>query len=264
MAWPGGWPLAARSRFRKIENTTMSRLTRPLALALLLSGGGCATLQPAPPAERDAALRLDLGLAALHDGQHRAAFEELAWVMTHCPDREAGLYARYALVALELDPRNPDGRPEVGMQIISELILETSTPEWLLPLANTTYLLGLGLGAPAPDVEGPVEDPAEDLPEELPEELAVPEARTAAATRTNDRVRPVYGCGAPVDTAIRPAAALPVLPGPSLARMLTMAETERDTAAARARDLSVELETLRRELEATRAELDRIRRTLRP
>jgi hypothetical protein len=245
----------------------MSRLTRPLALALLLSAGACASLQLAPPAERDAALRLDLALAALQAGEHGEAFEELVWVMTHCPDREAGMYARSVLVALELDPRNPTGRPDVGTRLAADLILGGGTPDWLRPLVETTYLLALGLGAPAPSATpaspGAAVDRALEPLDHASPEMGVQEGPPAAPV-TVQSGPPVHGCGPPVDATLRAGAELPALPGPSLARMLATAESERDAAAARALSLDAELETLRREIAATRAELDRIRRTLRP
>jgi hypothetical protein len=279
----------------------MSRLPLPLALALMLLVGGCAALRPSPPPERDAELRLAQGLHALRAGEYAGAYDRLAWVMAHCPGREAGVKAQVAVAALELDPRHAGGRPELGLEILSDLILEPHAHDWLRPLARTTYLLALGLGAgeTAPpttatvddaDPEDPTETPAptedpEDLvdPTEAPdpeeaatpdEPVEVPQDTVVPAVEPRDTVRPdttilfatgpIYGCGQPVQVRIAADAELPRLPGPSLAAMLGAAEAERDAEAARAATLLTELNAARRELAETRAELERIRRTLRP
>jgi hypothetical protein len=282
----------------------MSRLPRTLALALVLLVGGCAALRPSPPPERDAQLRLAQGLHALRAGDYAEAYERLAWVMAHCPGREAGIKAQVAVAALELDPRHAGGRPELGLEILGDLILDPHAHDWLRPLTRTTYLLALGLGAgemapPATaaeddtDPEDPAEapDPAKD-PDDLvdpteppeppdPEEAAAPDELVETprdtvppAAEPRDTMRPdttipfaagpIYGCGQPVQVRIAADAELPSLPGPSLAAMLGAAEAERDAEAARAATLLTELNAARRELTETRAELERIRRTLRP
>jgi hypothetical protein len=273
----------------------MSRLTRPLALALVLGTAGCAALQPAPPADRDAALRLESGLAALEAGRTAAAYEELAWVAAHCTARSAGLHARLGLVALELDPRNEAGRPAIGTELLAELILDETTPLWLRPALESSYLMARGLGAPAPGAmarapadeagDAPQADPpvtdtaaaalppadtaavdtmpvAAGPPEPVPDEAVEAPAPLEAWLTPADG--PVYGCGEVLVPVARPATELPTLPGPSLAAMLTRVREERDAQAARATGLDTEIAELRRQLEATRAELDRIRRTLRP
>jgi hypothetical protein len=252
----------------------MSRLRPPLLLVLLLSMGGCATLQSAPPADRDAALRMDRGLAALGAGRTEAAFEELAWVVAHCTGREAGAHARLALAALELDPRNDTGRPAVGTALLGELILDPRTPPPLIPMAETAYLLALGLGArPAPEV-GPAADttavpaapgdPAAPDPEAAEPVPGAPPPAPVQALAAGRADAPVYGCGPMLEADPARVADLPTLPGPSLAAMLARERAARETEAARATGLSGELDALRQELTATRAELDRIRRTLRP
>jgi hypothetical protein len=256
----------------------MSRLTRISALALLFSATGCAAFRMAPP-EQNAELRLAQGLAAFDAGRYNDAFDQLAWVYTHCSGREAGLEAAMAMAALELDPRHPTGRPEVGMQLLAELILDATTPIAVRPIARTTYLLGLGLGArpvasPArPTGEGgaapaSAASPAETAllaDEDTPPPAGRP-ARPGAAGFRPDRIGadPVFGCGRVLREAGTAPAELPTLPGPSLAAMLAESEADRAAQAAQAATMLEELTRLRRELTETRAELERIRRTLRP
>lgn len=251
----------------------MSRLPLPLALTLVLAIGGCAALRPEPPADRNAALRLEQGLAALEAGRHAAGYDELAWVAAHCPGQTAALHARAALAALELDPRNPRGRPGVGTRLLADLIVDETTPRWVRAVAEASYLMALGLGAPAPRgaPEAPEQEAAPEPgvpvtpvvgdPDVAVEPVAdpVPEGTVVTA-----RGGPVRGCGATLREVVVADLELPSLPGPSMAAMLAGVRSERDAQALRAAALDAEVETLRQELEATQAELDRIRRTLRP
>lgn len=246
----------------------MSRLIPAAGLALLTVAAGCATLKPAPP-ERNATVRLNAGLSAYDAGRYAEAFEELAWVARGCPGQEMGIRARSALAALELDPRNRAGRPAVGSELLADLILDTRTPDWLRPVIESTYLLGLGLGAPA--ARGPQEPLADRPPAPLqsagpPPDVAPPGDAPVAADPEPGAgwsAAPVRGCG-PVLAETTAPTTLPTLPGPSLLAMLGDVELERDTALGRAASLEGELARLRTELAEARAELERIRRTLRP
>jgi hypothetical protein len=281
---------------------TRSHLTATLVLAIV-SAAGCATLGPPPP-DQDASVRLAAGLAALDAGRYAESFDELVWVLASCPDRQAGLHARVALAALELDPRNPVSRPGVGAELLGELIQSPGTPDWLRPLSATAYLLALGLGAPAAaDTAAPADEPAPapavvDEPHHpvAPEVPAAPAPDTgpvlpAADTRppgepvrepedpvqaAGDPVqaaeltpvvtsrRPVFGCGPLLEKEPEVVAELPVLPGPSLAALLAETERDRDRVEELARAMESELDRLRLELAEARSELERIRRTLRP
>jgi hypothetical protein len=243
-----------------------SRPLMKLVLAILPLAAGCATLSHAPTPEQDASLRLESGLEAFRDGRHSEAFDDLAWIVAACPEREAGLHARVALAALELDPRNPGGRPDVGMHLLADLILDPTTPSWVRPAAESTYLLGRALGAPAPrgeaaepDPDGADPDPdaARDAQPADPPDLATPPAPTWGGTA-------VRGCGPALERTDTLAATLPVLPGPSLAAMLMESEATRDRLQDRVDLLEEQLERMRQELVEARAELERIRRTLRP
>lgn len=228
---------------------------------------GCAALVPERPAEQNASLRLDRGLAAAEAGLYQEAFEELAWVYSHCPAREAGNRALVALAALELDPRNEMARPAVGTELLGRLIQTPEAPDWVRPLAETTFLTALALGAPHPAEDGhPDEGEADALPatdaQLEGEEYELEPA--AVVQRPDPAADAVYGCGRVVMRDGWTPPALPTLPGPSMARLLSEAEQRRESAAARADTLQAQLTAVTEQLEATRAELERIRKTLTP
>jgi hypothetical protein len=235
-------------------------------------------LRTAPPPERDATVRLAAGLFAYDEGRYAEAFEEFVWVARGCHGRTAGVQAMAALAALELDPRNPVGRPGVGTELLAELILDPRTPDWLRPVATTTYLLGLGLGAPAAEAPrtatpSPVTEPPEpteptdttdttDTTE--PTEPMGPPQREPTRTVLVEPDAPVYGCGPALPETATVTLALPSLPGPSLIALLVEAETQRELVEGRAEAMEAELTSLRQQLAEARGELERIRRTLRP
>jgi hypothetical protein len=245
----------------------MSRLTRIASLALFLAVTGCATLRPTPP-EQNAEIRLAQGAAAFDAERYHEAFDHFAWVYARCSGREAALEAAVAMAALELDPRHPTGRPQVGMELLAQLVLDPTTPPWLRQIARTTYLLGLGLGAaPVANPTGPtgVVGDGGTGRTTAAAGLGAPAAGAAAALRPSgvggDRT---VGCGRVLREEGPAPTELPALPGPSLAAMLAETEADRAAQAAQAATLLEELNRLRRELTETRAELERIRRTLRP
>lgn len=259
----------------------MTAPQRLLTLTFVTAIAGCATLGVARSPDQDADLRLDRGLAALDDGLYRDAFTDLAWVYAQCPDRQAGTRALAGLAALELDGRNPRARPAVGAELVGRMIRDPGVPAWVRPLVETTYLAALALGAPPPEgteatpadeaarpgvepaaTDDPdAEDPAADDREVKGAAVPAPVATEVAAARSGERA---YGCGPAVaiDGWVPPA--LPTLPGPSMAAMLSRSEGARDSLALRAETLRLELTTVRAQLAATQAELERIRRTLSP
>lgn len=290
----------------------MSRVKHLVLLSILLLAGGCSMLQLERPPERDAAMRLDQGLASLDAGLYAEAFDDLAWVYSNCAGHTASHQALAALAALELDPRNPAGRESVGAELLGRLIQHPGPPAWTRPLSEAGYLMALALGASAP-VEAPSDSaggtvgpdsaartdaagsadggavaeatrgvwraapegtaessrsdgagsdgaamagrPADEADEATPESPPPAPAEVAGA---------VYGCGAPVPSGDWVAPRLPTLPGPSLVSILAATETERTKLTARTDSLSRVLATTQRELQETRAELERIRKTLKP
>lgn len=251
-----------------------------LLAALIVALGGCAALMPPRPADRDASLRLDRGLAAFDADRYDEAQENLTWVYRHCPSQEAGARALLALAALELDPRNPDASPAKGTELLGRALRSPGTPGWSRPLAETGFLVSLALGAPHPD-----HAPAGERPAAVPaaadsaavdsvaaveiEPGAEPGPWTAVAAELPepldpDEVADVYGCGSVIDGTTWTTPTLPTLPGPSMAAMLSEMQAQRDSIAVSADTLREELNAARGQLAATREELERIRRTLKP
>ena len=243
-----------------------------LTLSLTLVIGGCTLLQEDLPPERNAALRLEQGLAALDAGLYEDAFADLAWVYSHCPRHAAGHQALTALAALELDPRNDVGRPDLGTKLLGELAQRPGTPEWVRPMARTTYLMALVLGAPPAEGASNGASTAQDTAGNgdtnggistgvRPRALPAWETESAAQQQAQG---PVHGCGRLIERPTWSPEPLPQLEGPSLVALLASAESQRDAAVQRADTLAAALATARQELAETRTELERIRKTLQP
>lgn len=254
-----------------------------LTLALVASAAACAALMVERPPEEDAELRLDRGLFALDAGRYSDAFDDLAWVYSRCAGHQAGSRALIALAALELDGRNPRARPGVGTELLGRVIRDPATARWLRPLAETTFLTSLALGAPRPSDREPEPGARDDAPDDPPDRdtAAAPDTTGGAVEEPDQealraRVLPaavpapdgaparVHGCGRAVAAEIETPPALPELPGPSMAVLLMRSEAGRDSLALRADTLQAELAAVREQLQATEDELERIRKTLKP
>lgn len=245
----------------------MMRPKHLLVPAILIGLGACSALRPAPLMERDATYRLDRGLRALDAGRYREAFDDLVWVESRCAGHVRGAEARVALAALELDPRNERGRAGLGTDLLGQLLRDPVTRAWVRPIAETSYLMAMSLGAP----------PAPELMAEPPAPEAAVNADTAADADAAADVggarplptappadEPAHGCGSRVYAEGWAAPRLPELPGPGLAARLSDAEASRNAAAARADSVGRELERVTQRLAETEAELERIRKTLQP
>ena len=259
----------------------MMRPRHLLVATMLIGLGACSALRPEPPLDRDAAHRLDRGLAALDGGLYREAFDDLAWVYTHCTGHTRGAEALVALAALELDPRNLAGRPAVGTDLLARVLREPTPPDYVRPMAASAYLMARALGAPAaaPAERGPTAAEAGAAPAEAADSGAarptpadtavrVAEARVDLV-RAAEVLEPItetsaYGCGAEIAAEGWVAPRLPEMPGPTLVSLLAAAERARDASEGQVATLRQELETTRARLTAVEAELERIRKTLRP
>ena len=248
---------------------------RLLAPALAASVAACAALSPERPPEQNAELRLDRGISAVEAGFYSEGFDDLAWVYTRCTGREAGVRALTALAAIELDPRNPAARPPLGMELLGQVLQDSTAPRWIRPLVETSFLAALALGAPHPleRAEQAESDPLEeehaahdaDLQEPGGHEHPALEAeRSSTGTAGPVLMEAVHGCGPVLDPTRRVAADLPTLPGPSMAELLASAADRRAAAVARSDTLQAELSSVKAQLQATREELERIRKTLKP
>lgn len=241
----------------------MTRFKLLLALALSLGIGGCAAVQPEPPPENDVARRFERGLAALDAGHYRESFDDLSWVYSHCTGHEAGARALAGLAAIELDPRNDLARPALGVELLGELLDGPEPPRWLRPVIEIAYLESLALGAPAEaDLSADVA-PDTWYASGPNAGLLYGSVQQPALVR-DQSPDPVYGCGSLVDADGETPRPLPELQGPTMWSLLVEAESERDSLAAHADTLEVQLARTTQQLQATREELERIRKTLKP
>lgn len=106
---------------------------------------GCATLTS--PLESGGEKRLQEGLQALGRGDYRLAHERLSWVAQRYGHEQVGQQAVLTLAALELDPRNPGRRINVGSDMAATYLKLPEKAAWTHPVAQTLYLLGLELSA---------------------------------------------------------------------------------------------------------------------
>lgn len=90
--------------------------------------------------------RFEAGVRALKAGNYAVAHGDLAWVAQNSQHEKEGRRALLLLAGLELDPRNPNRRPEVGADLAAGYSRLTDRDEWMDPLASTLYLLGTELG----------------------------------------------------------------------------------------------------------------------
>jgi hypothetical protein len=129
------------------EPAFLTMTSRPRVPALLLATlclTGCSALfQSRPPTPEEVAER---ALAALARDDHQAAIPDLEWVHTHFPDRPIARDAMLAHAAAELDPANPDRRPDVGTDLLGELRLQEDGPPWL-PVTHALHRVALELRA---------------------------------------------------------------------------------------------------------------------
>jgi hypothetical protein len=121
------------------------RRTTALVAAVACMMTSCATV--ASIWRSQSADRFDAGVRAMNAGNYSAAHGDLAWVAQHFQHEKEGQRALLLLAGLELDPRNPNRRPEVGADLAAGYRRLPDRAEWMDPLASTLYLLGTELGA---------------------------------------------------------------------------------------------------------------------
>jgi len=114
-----------------------------LVVAVALAAAGCATIKGRQP-DRDERFRT--GLQALANGDYPRARTEFSWLAEHDANQRLGQSALLVLAALEMDPRNPQRRPEVGSDLAGQFLRLPERDAWIDPVAQTLYLLGIELG----------------------------------------------------------------------------------------------------------------------
>lgn len=111
--------------------------------ALVVAGCGAVARSGAP----DPNARLRLGLTALANQDRSVAREHLEWVYRNHTAEPVGHQALLALIASELDPRNPARSLWASADLAAQLIHAPGAPEWTVPLGHTLYLVAIELGA---------------------------------------------------------------------------------------------------------------------
>lgn len=212
-------------------------MRRIFLLAALAASAGCAALAstdrgPEPEAQ------LAAGLAALEHGEYSRARSHLGWVYANHWNEPAGRHALLALIAADLDPRNPDRRLANAAELAARLVTGDEAPAWTAPLGESLYLIALELGA-------------HDAPATADSLVAdsIPLDTLALLTEA-----------APLDPRI---ARLPILDGPSLPARLAAVRTERDSLAARIGALESALAEREKAIREKDQELERIRKIIR-
>jgi outer membrane protein assembly factor BamD (BamD/ComL family) len=195
-----------------------------LLLAMVLFGtAGCAAVFGAR--SPDPRTQLREGVEAMHAQQYLRGRGLLEPLYYQDPTSEVAQEAMVVLIAAELDNRNPDRRLWAAADMAARLLQLENPQPWVLPVAETYYLVAMELGA-------------------AEERIARAESARAAAEA---RVR-----------------SLPESTRESVPARISRVSAERDQARRRADQLEQQLATRDRELRETKQELDRIRRTIKP
>jgi len=125
-----------------------------LLLPILAILAGCVQPRTDTPTPEP---NLGHGLDAWRNGDHTSALGEFALLATLHPGTRTGEQARLLAASIELDPRNPQRRLDMGAAILADAIAAASDSSHSRPLAETLYLLALDVGAQPPE-------PDESLP----------------------------------------------------------------------------------------------------
>jgi hypothetical protein len=200
----------------------MRRAVLVLVMSVLGTAGCAAIFGARGP---DLRLQLHEGVAAVEARQYLRARGLLEPLYYNDPTDANAHRALLVLVAAELDNRNPDRRLWAAADMASRLLAREDVEAWMVPMAETYYLLAMELGAAEQRI------------------ARAESARAAAETR---------------------ARALPTSARESVPAQIGRVAAERDQARRRAEQAEQQLAERDRELRETKQELDRIRRTIRP
>lgn len=195
-----------------------------LGTACVGGAAGCAVV--AGDRAVDPRLQLHEGVAALQAQQYLRARGLLEPLFYERSTEPVGQHALMLLITAELDSRNPDRRLWAAADMAGRLLDLDNLDPWLVPVAETKYLLAMELGA-------------------TEQRIAAAEAARATAEA-------------------RASARLPELSRESVPVRIDRLTTERDQARRRAEQLEQQLAGRDRELRETQQELERIKRTIRP
>jgi hypothetical protein len=217
----------------------MKKICSIVVLLAITGSSGCAALrgsqQPDPAAEVEA------GLALLAAGDFAAAGERLYPVYRAHWERPIGQRALLALMAAEIDPRNPDRRLWSTADMASRYLQIENVSEWTVPVAQSFYLLAVELGA--------AEERVARAEAERDEAEAAAARQRAAAQRSSP--------------APAPASRAPEFTGQTVPARLGAVQAERDELRRRVQQLEGQVTQRDRQLREREQELERIRRTIR-
>lgn len=114
-------------------------MTRSPILILFVGLQGCA---PFLQNDRQGPEKvLENALISLDRGDFVAAYENLSWVHEHHWGSPAGERALLAMTAVEMNPRNPGRRIEIGAELGHRFADLPSPSPWNIPVAETFRLL---------------------------------------------------------------------------------------------------------------------------
>ena len=133
---------------REAENMRRATLLMAAVACICVGCGTFASVRGDDPKDRFTA-----GVRSLAAGDFAAARSDLGWVAQHYPRAEEGQRALLVLVALEADPRNPSRRIDAGAELAASYLRLPEREDWLEPMAQTLYLIGLELGVAEQRVE---------------------------------------------------------------------------------------------------------------
>lgn len=215
---------------------TGARAPRALTVIVALLAGACGLLPrggegpaPEPPYIRAATM--------LEAGRYPEASVALREIASRCESGDRGRHALLLLAALDLDPRNPEAEPDSAALMAARFLSLPDLPVDERPLGQTLYVLALDRGGDPGLRPGPTDGPG------------------GMARRFSECHR-----DEPVPASI---VALPVLPEGGGGESMLELQGERDSAVARARELTDQNRALRARVAELETELARIRSILR-
>jgi hypothetical protein len=203
-------------------------MTRAALLLALTTAGltGCAALSVAR--EPDARAQLDQGVAALEARDYAGARALLEPLYREHWQERIGQQAMLALIAADLDNRNPNRRLWAAAEMSARLLSIPELEPWLIPVGESYYLLALELGA------------QEERVARAETARRAAEAEVAAAERE-----------------------LPASAAESVPARINRITTERDSLRRRVGELEQQAEARDKELRETKQELERVKQTIR-
>lgn len=198
-----------------------------LLLSLMTAGlTGCAALSFAR--QPDARAQLEQGVAALEAEDYAGARALLEPLYRERWQDRIGQQAMLALIAADLDNRNPNRRLWAAAEMAARLLSIPELEPWLIPVGESYYLLALELGA------------QEERLARADAARAAAEAEIAAVERE-----------------------LPASAVESVTARINRITRERESLARRVTQLEQEAEARTKELNDTKQELERVKQTIR-